>query len=673
MTSPKVCLNMIVKDEAAIIERCLRSVLPAVDRFVVCDTGSTDSTPEVIRSFFDRHGVAGEVHRIAFGNFESARNRALDLCRRSTLDFDYLLLLDADMELIVHDLDFRRHLDAHAYNVRQVNSISYFNTRLVRRDCPARYVGVTHEYLDVGPSPDRLSSIWFHDWACGSSRAEKLERDARLLTEGLRQSPGNPRYLFYLAQTCKDAGRFEEAIAWYERRVEAGGWAEEAWYALYMIAICHEQLGNAAAMMDYCLRAFDFRPSRAEPLLALARCFRKQRDFKACMMFAEMAEKLRYPEADSLFIEDSAYGVGVDEEISVAGFYCEDERQQAKGRAKSVALSTSRAADDTLREMALRNMFYYAHSAAELFPSFSTREIAIAVDSDFAALNPSVSIDPHGRSCVVRSVNYRVIDGIYRIFDPKQTIRTQNYFVTLDDGYEVITCQRMLDLAQDERALTDFVEGYEDCRLFRCRGRLWCTCTVRNRCSSGRCEIALLGLDAAGNVVEVHVIRDINPEMHQKNWAPLVRDDELYLIYGHDPTIVLHYDFDCHQARVAHFGLPGPCLRYFRGSSQAIRARDGWLYLVHEAAWIDERSRFYMHRFVTMSDDFRVTGFSEPFYFVQKGIEFCAGLGYDATRRQFIVSFGIDDCQARLAFVDEDEVFARIEPVAAKTSSIRAH
>lgn len=39
-----ICLTMIVKDEAAVIERCLESALPLIDRYLIVDTGSTDNT-----------------------------------------------------------------------------------------------------------------------------------------------------------------------------------------------------------------------------------------------------------------------------------------------------------------------------------------------------------------------------------------------------------------------------------------------------------------------------------------------------------------------------------------------------------------------------------------------------------------------------------------------------
>ena len=45
-----ICLNMIVKDEAPVIERLLVSVQSVIDYFVIVDTGSQDGTPDLIIS-----------------------------------------------------------------------------------------------------------------------------------------------------------------------------------------------------------------------------------------------------------------------------------------------------------------------------------------------------------------------------------------------------------------------------------------------------------------------------------------------------------------------------------------------------------------------------------------------------------------------------------------------
>src|ERR1700722_3720566 len=100
MTNAKtLCLNMIVKNEMANLERCLTSVADHIACWVIGDTGSTDGTQDFIRAFFVARNIPGELHSFPFHNFEQARNAVLDHAYTSPLHYDYLLFADAGMEL----------------------------------------------------------------------------------------------------------------------------------------------------------------------------------------------------------------------------------------------------------------------------------------------------------------------------------------------------------------------------------------------------------------------------------------------------------------------------------------------------------------------------------------------------------------------------------------------
>ena len=206
----RLCLNMIVKNESAIIERCLASVAPFISCYVIADTGSTDDTKEKIAAFFDERGIPGEIVEFPFENFEQARNAAIEAAEASALEFDYLLLTDADMELVASDPAAFEGLDQAAYLMKQRagEGLAYDNARLAKRGGGCRYVGVTHEYLDVPGEAGRLpeSLAYFRDHACGANRENKADRDIRLLLAGLKKDPENARYHFYLAQTYMEKG-----------------------------------------------------------------------------------------------------------------------------------------------------------------------------------------------------------------------------------------------------------------------------------------------------------------------------------------------------------------------------------------------------------------------------------------------------------------------------------
>lgn len=92
---PSICLCMIVKNEAHVIERCLASVRDLIDTWVISDTGSSDGTQQLIRAALD--GIPGELHEEPWVDF--GHNRTLNI-RHAHAKADYLLLLDAD--LVIH-------------------------------------------------------------------------------------------------------------------------------------------------------------------------------------------------------------------------------------------------------------------------------------------------------------------------------------------------------------------------------------------------------------------------------------------------------------------------------------------------------------------------------------------------------------------------------------------
>ena len=48
---PTISLCMIVRDEAAVLERCLQSVAHLVDEIIIVDTGSVDETKTIAATF----------------------------------------------------------------------------------------------------------------------------------------------------------------------------------------------------------------------------------------------------------------------------------------------------------------------------------------------------------------------------------------------------------------------------------------------------------------------------------------------------------------------------------------------------------------------------------------------------------------------------------------------
>lgn len=220
-------VSMIVKNEERFLGECLSSIKDIADEIIVVDTGSTDRTIEIARSFGAR------IVEIEWPNdFAQARNVGLELVKTP-----WVLVLDADEELIQDDISVLQKAitdpTADAYNLRIVSimdraediSESYV-TRLVRSHPKIRFRGAVHEQLldsvaeqrmRVGPLNVRLLHKGYLT-AVVQGR-NKSERNRTLLASHLKNHPNDAYMLWQMAQTLLGTSEFRQALAMAKRAI----------------------------------------------------------------------------------------------------------------------------------------------------------------------------------------------------------------------------------------------------------------------------------------------------------------------------------------------------------------------------------------------------------------------------------------------------------------------
>jgi len=293
-TKPHVQLIMLCRDEAAHIATAIASALPIIDSYCIADTGSKDNTREVAMEAFG--DLPGKWVEHEWENFGVNRSK---LFKAATKE-GYLLLMDADEEL-VGDVSLPDKLDADQYDVFYEGSYSWAQPRVIRASLPWRFEGVAHSYLtcDKTASLDALRGFQIRHHGGGRHGLEKYKRDRILLERAYKENPTKPRTAFYLAQTYKDLGDWKNAIKFYRIRAGlSGGFVEEMFYARFQLGclLCtHVSFLKGAQEL---IKAYEMRPTRAEPLRALAQSANA------------MANKIAYPD-DRLFVHANCY-VGPD-------------------------------------------------------------------------------------------------------------------------------------------------------------------------------------------------------------------------------------------------------------------------------------------------------------------------------------------------------------------------
>lgn len=356
-SKPTICLNMIVKNEAHVIERCLASVKPWIDRWVIVDTGSSDGTQQVIREFMQ--GVPGELHERPWKNFAHNRNEALQLARSAS---DYLLFIDADEQLQVPKGFRWPQLEADGYFLTcHMAGTEYQRNALIATRRDWRWEGVLHEYLtapNAQPWAQLLGPVIFvsHDGARAKDPNTYL-KDIALLEDALKLDPGSTRYVFYLAQSYRDAHRYEQSLERYRQRESMGGWEEERWFSQFQVAKLLEHTTAAPhTVRDAYLAAYASRPQRAEPLCELARFCRERKEFALATLYALQASKIAQPTNDILFVDSAVYRWRALDELAVSAFYTP---HQAQGREALKQLLAERKFPESERVRIEANRAFY--------------------------------------------------------------------------------------------------------------------------------------------------------------------------------------------------------------------------------------------------------------------------------------------------------------------------
>jgi len=216
----RISAALIVRDEAAIIEDCLRSLVGNVDEIILVDTGSRDDTIEIARRF------PIQLHHFTWrGDFAAARNFALE--RASG---DWILAIDADERLEIPNREAYARLLADkakaGWAVRlhpRIGWTAHAKMRLFRNHPGIRYRGVVHEKiepdaeavarsdgLEIGLCDLRVIHV-----ATGAEQLAKISRYIPLLRRQLACDPDDFYCWWHLGECLRLAGDKDAASeAW---------------------------------------------------------------------------------------------------------------------------------------------------------------------------------------------------------------------------------------------------------------------------------------------------------------------------------------------------------------------------------------------------------------------------------------------------------------------------
>ncbi len=305
-------LCMIVRNEKALLERCLNSVKGLVDEVIIVDTGSSDGTQEIGKK------LGAKIVSFPWDqNFSRARNRSLEEAKGR-----WILVLDADEQLLERDrvalLDLIRRYTPNngtpniAFTLLQKSSSDGGRTgmmvpivRLFPKLPEIRYEWPIHEQVATSlirqgiPIQDTKIEILHDGYADPVRNREKQKRNLGILQAQIDAAEEvHPLTHFLLAGTKLDLGDYEGALKSYQTCIQIAAPKEAiAKGAKIRIATCLTNLGRYEDALTTMPSSMTATPWHPELLVLKGHC--------ESMLGRKQAARVAYAQVVS--IQDSAF------------------------------------------------------------------------------------------------------------------------------------------------------------------------------------------------------------------------------------------------------------------------------------------------------------------------------------------------------------------------------
>lgn len=324
LKSKTICLCMIVKNESHVIENTLKNICEKIPitYWTICDTGSTDKTKKIIKTFFKEKKIPGKLIKHTWKDFAHNRTKALSRAYNKT---DYLFIFDADDSIVGNIV--LPELTEDKYLLTFGNDVLYERPLLITNRKKWHFTGVLHEYLDA--DEPRTSSNIRGDYYVVSGRTgarnknpNKYRDDAIVLKRAYEIEPRSDlktRYAFYCAQSFRDAG-MDEAIEWYEKCLTLNGWDQEKYYACVQLGELYKKK-NDKKYIYYWSKSCEYDQERIDGIVKLASAFFEDKNH-AMVNTIYHKWKNHITPSNKLFLEK--YNYDLEYLNSISAYYVKD-------------------------------------------------------------------------------------------------------------------------------------------------------------------------------------------------------------------------------------------------------------------------------------------------------------------------------------------------------------
>ncbi|MEK3901846.1 glycosyltransferase family 2 protein [Paenibacillus sp. FSL R7-0179] len=285
-------LCMIVKDEEAVLGRCLDSVRDLMDEIIIVDTGSADRTLTVAGWYTEK------VFTYSWDeDFAAARNYSF-----AQATMPYVFWMDADELLAAREAEKLARLKQQLAHEQNGVEVIWMGTRLFSRPSQAasalvpvpserrprivrngcfHWQGRVHEKLEVGTSAAMNTDICIDHRPSAVHTERNLQIMKRWIAE---EGEATGTLLFHYANECFDARDYRAAAASYEKLLQdPSNSKDERITACLRLSECYRELGMAELRLNSLFRSFGFGLPQADACCSVAGFFEERQEWEAAI------------------------------------------------------------------------------------------------------------------------------------------------------------------------------------------------------------------------------------------------------------------------------------------------------------------------------------------------------------------------------------------------------
>lgn len=306
-----VSLCMIVKNEEAVLARCLESIRAGVDEIIIVDTGSDDATKEIAACYTDL------VYDFEWcDDFSAARNFSF-----SKASMEFAMWLDADDVFTEKDLASFLRMKENipesadvvmmryytAFDETGKPTFSYYRERLVRTGISYSWQGRVHEAIV------HSGRVWYEQEAAVTHRSVKTsysDRNLKIYEKQIADGEAlSPRDTFYYGRELYYHQHYERAKEVLTRFLSDGaGWLENHIEACKILSYCYTALHDVYGALGALTTSFLFDAPRAEICCEIGNLLMSTRKERAAIFWFELALQLPRNDASGAFVSEDCHG-----------------------------------------------------------------------------------------------------------------------------------------------------------------------------------------------------------------------------------------------------------------------------------------------------------------------------------------------------------------------------